>query len=52
MGSPMSDPSNDEFAVKIEGWNKLTKRLHLWNYVVDFGQPLQSFPNYYVMEPL
>ena len=31
MGAPLSDPSNHRFASIIEGWNKLTSRLYIWN---------------------
>ena len=35
----------------IDGWNAITKRIYIWNYVVDFGSFLQTFPNYYVLGP-
>eukprot|EP01052_Picozoa_sp_SAG31_P027931 SAG31_NODE_2654_length_5292_cov_2.266898_3_plen_221_part_00 len=51
MGAPLTDPSNELFANMIDGWNAITKRIYIWNYVVDFGSFLQTFPNYYVMGP-
>ena len=50
-GVPLTDPSNAEFAGLVKGWSKLTQRLWIWNYVCDFGDYLQSYPNYYVVGP-
>jgi len=49
MGAPLTDPSNEAFAGIINDWFALTQRIYIWNYVVDFGDVLQSFPNYYVL---
>eukprot|EP01052_Picozoa_sp_SAG31_P009791 SAG31_NODE_523_length_14545_cov_4.805067_8_plen_384_part_00 len=50
-GAPLSDPSNANFNKVLEGWNKLTKRIWIWNYVADSGDLLNPFPNYYSMGP-
>ena len=48
----LTDPINAEFASVVKGWYDLagaTARLYIWNYVVDFGNPTQSYPNYYAI---
>jgi hypothetical protein len=35
----------------LHGWNAISKRIYIWNYVVDFGSMLQTFPNYYSLGP-
>ena len=50
-GAPLSDPSNANFNTVLEGWNKLTKRIWIWNYVTDFGDLLNPFPNYFSLGP-
>eukprot|EP01047_Picozoa_sp_COSAG01_P018686 COSAG01_NODE_1018_length_12100_cov_6.251562_1_plen_514_part_00 len=51
MGAPITDPSNHAFASVIEGWNAITKRIYVWDYVVDFGSMVQTFPNYFALGP-
>jgi hypothetical protein len=51
MGAPLTDPSNQAFASVIEGWNAITKRIYVWDYVVDFGSMVQTFPNYFALGP-
>jgi hypothetical protein len=51
MGAPLTDPSNEVFAKVIAGWNAISKRIYIWNYVVDFGDLVMSFPNYYSLGP-
>eukprot|EP01048_Picozoa_sp_COSAG05_P020253 COSAG05_NODE_3393_length_2090_cov_1.195379_3_plen_224_part_00 len=51
MGAPLTDPSNEMFAKVIAGWNAISKRIYIWNYVVDFGDLVMSFPNYYSLGP-
>jgi hypothetical protein len=51
MGAPSMDPSNEVFLKVIDGWNATTSRIYIWNYVVDVGSFLQTFPNYYVLGP-
>ena len=33
MGAPLTDPSNEVFVKVIDGWNAITKRIYIWNYV-------------------
>jgi hypothetical protein len=36
LGAPLTNPTNKAFAAAIEDWFALTKRIYIWNYVVDF----------------
>ena len=50
----LTDPINAAFAGAVQGWYKLagaSARLYIWNYAVDFGNPTQSYPNYYALGP-
>lgn len=51
LGAPLTDPSNKAFATAIEAWFGLTKRIYIWEYVVDFGNLLQPLPNYFSLGP-
>lgn len=42
LGAPLTDESNKAFAAAIEGWFVLTKRIYIWNYVVDFVSAITS----------
>ena len=41
--------SNADFNRDLQVWSNISQRLWIWNYVVDFGDLLETFPNYYVM---
>ncbi len=51
FGQPFTSESNNSFASDITGWNKLTSRLYVWDYVTNFAHYVQPFPNYRVMGP-
>ncbi len=44
-------PENKSFVADIKGWSKLTNRLHIWDYVINYGHCLQPFPNLRVLNP-
>ena len=44
-------PNNKTFVDDIIGWSKLTKRLHIWDYVINYGHCLEPFPNLRVLNP-
>jgi len=46
---PLTDPSNADFNRDLQVWSNISQRLWIWNYVVDFGDLLETFANYYVM---
>ncbi|XP_062514154.1 uncharacterized protein LOC134189791 [Corticium candelabrum] len=48
---PLSDPNNAAFQKDILGWSKIATRLHIWNYVTDFGNFIQPFPDWHVLGP-
>ena len=33
VGAPLTDPSNALFNSVINGWNAITQRIYIWNYV-------------------
>ena len=38
-GAPLTDPSNALFNSVINGWNAITQRIYIWNYVRTTTQP-------------
>ena len=44
-------PENRSFVKDIKGWSKLTNRLHIWDYVINYGHCLEPFPNLRVLLP-
>ncbi len=44
-------PENKSFVEDIVGWSKLTNRLHIWDYVINYSHCLQPFPNLRVLLP-
>ncbi|HEY3320336.1 MAG TPA: DUF4838 domain-containing protein [Planctomycetota bacterium] len=39
------EKTNTSFMEDIRGWNKLTKRLYIWDYTTDFAHYVMPFPN-------
>lgn len=46
-----SCPENRSFVEDIRGWNKLTNRLHIWDYVINYAHCVMPFPNLQVLKP-
>ena len=44
-------PENKGFCEDLEGWNRLTDRLWIWNYNTSFSHYLVPFPNLWVRGP-
>ena len=42
---------NRSFVADIEGWNAISDRLHIWDYVINYAHTIQPFPNLYVIKP-
>ena len=40
-----SEKTNVSFVEDLKGWNKLTKRLYIWDYTTDFSHYIMPFPN-------
>jgi hypothetical protein len=46
-----SDPYNASFRQDLEGWAKVTDRLWIWDYVINYAHCILPFPNLYVIRP-
>jgi len=46
-----SCPSNASFVADIKGWAAICKRLHIWDYVINYAHCVQPFPNLRVIRP-
>jgi hypothetical protein len=46
-----TDPANASFVEDIRDWSKLTDNIYLWDYVVQFRNYLDPFPNLRVLQP-
>ena len=42
---------NKKFVEDIEGWSKICKRLHIWDYVINYAHCIMPFPNLDVLQP-
>jgi hypothetical protein len=39
------DAKNAEFARDLAGWSKLSHRLYIWDYAIDYSHSIMPFPN-------
>lgn len=46
-----TDPANASFVKDIRDWSRLTDNIFLWDYVVQFRNYLDPFPNLRVLQP-
>jgi len=46
-----SDPFNASFRDDIQGWSKVSDRLWIWDYVINYSHSIMPFPNLYVLKP-
>ncbi len=44
-------PANVSFTADIKGWNRLTDRLWIWDYVINYAHSICPFPNLYSIAP-
>ncbi len=44
------EKSNKSFMEDLRGWNRLTKRLYVWDYTTNFSHYLLPFPNLDVLD--
>lgn len=51
FAAPLDDPSNKAFADDIRDWNRLSKRLYIWDYTTNFAHYVQPHPNWFVLGP-
>ncbi len=50
---PLNDPAcsgNNAFAADLKAWSKLTGKLFVWDYTVNFNHYLSPFPNFNVLQ--
>lgn len=45
------NPNEQSFVKDMEGWKNLTNNIFLWDYVVQFKNMLNPFPNLHVLQP-
>jgi hypothetical protein len=48
---PIAEQKNDLFNRDINEWSKITNKLKIWDYVVQFSSYMDPFPNFYVLQP-
>jgi hypothetical protein len=46
-----TDPQQGDLRNYLAGWNKLTDKLYIWDYVVQFSNYLSPFPNISTLQP-
>lgn len=52
LDSPASlDPANAAFASDLAQWSKLSHRLYVWDYVIDYSHSIMPFPNLRSLAP-
>ena len=47
---PLSHAKNAAFRDDIEGWSKICQRLYVWDYVTDFTDYVQPYPDLRVLD--
>jgi len=45
------DRENAAFASDLAGWSKLSHRLYVWDYVIDYSHTIMPFPNLRTIAP-
>lgn len=53
-GHPLAtchDAGSAGFRANLEGWNRLTNRIWVWDYVINFKNFHQPFPNFPTLQP-
>ena len=51
FGAPLTDPTNFRFQTDIKSWGQLSNRTWIWNYVTDFANYVQPWPDYFNLAP-
>lgn len=46
-----SDSYNESFRTDLQDWSKISKRLWVWDYVINYSHSIMPFPNLYVLKP-
>lgn len=45
------DQRNADFARDLRDWSKISDRLYVWDYVINYGHSIMPFPNLYSLRP-
>jgi len=45
------DKENAAFANDLRRWGRLSDRLYIWDYVINYAHSIMPFPNLYVLRP-
>ena len=45
------DPGEEAFRKDVENWTSLTKNIFMWDYVVQFRNYFDPFPNLHILQP-
>lgn len=45
------DEGTKDFLTYLKGWQKLTKRIFVWDYAINFYGEMAPFPNFHVLGP-
>jgi len=51
FGRPLLGTGNVAFTAQLAGWRATTARLHVWHYVVNFGDFLEPWGNLHLLAP-
>jgi hypothetical protein len=51
FSKPLDSKTNESFYKDLKDWGKISKRLFIWDYVVNFGNLLVNHPNWRVIAP-
>ena len=51
FSTPLTSQTNASFYRDIQDWQRISKRLYVWDYVVNFHNLLVPFPNWRVLAP-
>lgn len=53
FGHALNDPKckeNKKFMEDLEGWSKICKRIHIWDYATNYSYTANIFPNFGVLQ--
>ena len=51
FGAPLSDSTNSKFQTDIINWGHFSNRTWIWNYVTDYSNYVQPWPDYNNIQP-
>lgn len=45
------DKANADFAADLRAWGRISDRLYIWDYVINYAHSIMPFPNLYSLKP-